>query len=104
MGTTATSGLSGSSSRSCKNPRNAPAHSARTTSLTLTANRFFTRSTSSKFSWASAMLRSAVISALNNVEGAVKGAAMAAPLRARPTVLTIVEAVVGNAFARSNGR
>jgi len=50
------------------------------------------------------MLRSAVISALNNVEGAVKGAAMAAPLRARPTVLTIVEAVVGNAFARSNGR
>jgi hypothetical protein len=71
--------------------------------LTLTSNRFFTRLTSSKSSCAKAMLRPAVTSALNGVAGAVNGAAIAVPLRARLTVLTIVDTVAGNALTRFSG-
>jgi hypothetical protein len=45
-----------------------------------------------------------VISALNGVVGALNGAAIAVPLRARFTVLTTVDTVAGNARARLSGR
>src|SRR3954453_19798097 len=104
MGTTATSGLAGSSSRSLKYSRSAPAHSAKTTSLTLTPNRLFTFTTSSKLNCANAILRSAGTSALNTVGGAVNGAAIAWPVTARLTVSTAVDTVAGTALAICSGR
>ena len=42
--------------------------------------------------------------ALTGVRGAANGAAMVRPLRARPSVLTIVHVVMGRTLASRNGR
>ncbi len=103
-GTIATSVESGSSPRSSRNLRSTPETSAITTSLTLTPKWFFTVLMCSRSSCAYAMLRWLVTLALNAVLGAANGRAIASPLRARLTVSTTVETVVGTTLINFSGR
>src|SRR6476469_2695466 len=103
-GTIATSELSGSSPRSARNLRSTPDTKAITTSFTLTPKWSFTVLMSSRSSWANAMLRWPVTLALKAVFGAAKGAAIARPLRARLTVSTTDDCVVGTTLTSFNGR
>ena len=84
--------------------RSTPAHSAITTSLTVTLNLFLTFLMSSSSTSAYAMVRLRVIASLNGVRGARNGAAIARPLRTRRTMSTTVDTVVGTTLASRSGR
>lgn len=75
-----------------------------TTSLTLTPKWFLTVLMSSRSNWANAMLRRPEMLALNAVLGAANGAAIVRPLRARLTVSTTEDTVVGSTLINFSGR
>ncbi len=77
------SGLPGSASRSSRYLRSAVEHTANTTSLTVVPKAFLTRLMSSRSTLTYEIDRCPVIVRLNGVRGAVNGAGMASPLRAR---------------------
>ena len=83
IGTIAMSGLRGRASSPSRYLRRAVEHTASTTSLTVVPKAFFTRLTSTRSTLAKEMDLWPVMVRLNGVRGAVNGAGMASPLRAR---------------------